>query len=117
MSRSIASTASGSPRELADVAPRMAKADLRKAESEDFRAEIGEVVERARMRCGWSLKELAGKVNRDPRQVARWETGDERAPLDVLFAVPELQQPLVIELAGLAGDVEVTTQITIKRPA
>lgn len=117
MGPKVTAVAADRHRVLPEVRPEMLKADLRKAETGDFRAQIGSVLVRARSLAGWSLKELAGKVDRDPRQVARWESGEERAQLDVLFSVQELQQPLVIALAELAGGVEVETTVRIRRTA
>lgn len=91
----------------------MAKADLRKAETEGWRARIGSALRRALSLNGWSLKEFAGAVDRDPRQCARWLDGSERPQLDVVFAVEELRQPLVIALAELAGT-DVVTTITVR---
>lgn len=94
---------------------RMAKADLRKAEM--WRERIGQAVERARLLRGWSLKELADHVGRDERQIARWIAGTERPQWDALFAVESLRGPFVIALAEVAGDIEVTTHITLRRTA
>ena len=105
------------PRELAEIGrPAMAKANLRKAETVDFRVVIGRVIARAQSLAGWSLKELAAKVERDPRQVARWLDGSERAQFDVLFAVEELRGPLVIALGELAG-ADVQTTVIVRRSA
>lgn len=77
---------------------------------------IGAALERARELRGWSLKELADHVHREPRQVARWIDGTERAQMDALFAVESLRQPLIVAFAEAAGQgVEVQTQITILR--
>lgn len=114
MPSTLANPAATAPRELPETAHRMARAEVRKAESDDFKAEIGGAIERARMVVGWSLKELAGQVHRDPRQVARWESGEERPQFDA--AVEALQQPLVIELAKLAK-CEIQTTVHIRRNA
>jgi hypothetical protein len=93
----------------------MAKADLRKAEMENWRTRIGSALRRALSLNGWSLKEFAGAVDRDPRQCARWLDGSERPQLDVVFAVEELRYPLVQALGELAG-ADVVTTITVRRP-
>lgn len=94
----------------------MAKASLRN--TEEWRARLGQSLERARLLRGWSLKELADAVGRDERQVARWMLGTERPQWDAVFAVESLRGPLVIALAELAGTpIEVTTQITLRRSA
>jgi transcriptional regulator with XRE-family HTH domain len=97
----------------------MAKADLRKAEMVDWRADVGRAIERMRLLCGLSLKELADVVGRDERQIARWITGAERPQLDALFAVETLRQPLVVALAELAQNdgIEIVTEIRLKRRA
>lgn len=81
----------------------MARAALRKAETAALQAQIGQCLNRARHWLGWSLKEAAAAIGRDERQVARWERGEERTPVDLVFAVPELQQPFVVQLAQLSG--------------
>jgi transcriptional regulator with XRE-family HTH domain len=95
----------------------MAKADLRNAETVDYREQIGKALQRATSLVGWTLKELAGKVNRDPRQVARWLSGQERAQLDVLWEVEELRGPLVLALAELSQQAEVVTTISLRMTA
>jgi len=116
--KSLRAEVSVAHRELADMQPRMAKADVRKPEMFDFRAQVGGAIERAASLVGWSLKELAGKVDRDPRQVARWIDGSERPHFDALFAVEELRQPLVVAFAEMAGHgVEVETVVRVRRIA
>jgi ribosome-binding protein aMBF1 (putative translation factor) len=98
--------------------PRMAKADLRKAEmQQDWREQVGSAIERARVLSGLSLKEFAGAIGRDERQIAKWIGGIERPQFDAIFAVKELRGPLVIALAELSQTVEVQTTLTIRRTA
>jgi ribosome-binding protein aMBF1 (putative translation factor) len=97
--------------------PRMAKADLRKAEMPDWRQQIGAAIERARLLSAMSLKQFADAIGRDERQIARWIVGTERPQLDAIFAVRELRGPLVIALAELSQTVEVETTIRIRRSA
>lgn len=104
-------------RELPERSHAMAKADLRLPERSSFRADLGRCIDRARTLMGWSLKELAGKVERDERQVARWIAGTERQPFDLLFAVTELRGALVIALASLSDDVTVETTLHVRRIA
>lgn len=114
-----------SPRVIPEKADRMARMPLRKTESEDSLAEIGECLDAARNALGWTINELAGrlppppgKVNRDPAQVQRWLEGKERTQVDVVFRVPELQQPFVVEMAKLAKcEIETTVRIRAKRMA
>lgn len=117
MGSSVATARADRHRELPETADRMVRGSLRKPEMCEFREEIGRVVTRARALVGWSLKEFAGKVGRDERQVARWENGQERAQFDVLFAVAEFRGPLVQALAEATGAAEVRTEITIRRTA
>lgn len=90
-------------RELAEIEPRMLRADLRNAEAVNFRAEVGACLQRAASLLGWSLKELAGHLDRDERQVARWLNGTERVQVDVVFDCEELRQPFAYQLARLSG--------------
>lgn len=114
MSASLQSAVASRHPELSDIRPRMAKADVRKAEV-DFRAQVGRAIQRAASLRGWTLKELAAAVNHDARQVARWINGQERPHFDALFAVEELRQPLVVAIAELAGEgVEIDTVIRVR---
>jgi ribosome-binding protein aMBF1 (putative translation factor) len=98
--------------------PRMAKADLRKAEiQQDWREQVGSAIERARLLSAMSLKQFADAIGRDERQIARWIVGTERPQLDAIFAVRDLRGPLVIALAELSQTVEVETTIRIRRSA
>lgn len=101
---------------LEDVAPVMAKADLKKLEAADFRADIGKAIQRALSLAGWSQKEAAGHIGRDAAQIARWIAGTERPQFDAaLFAVEALRWPLVQALAALDEKNEIVT--TIRRTA
>ena len=93
----------------------MAKADLKEVETRDFRAEIGRAIQRALSIAGRSQKEAAGLVGVDVAQVARWIAGTERPQMDRLFAIEELRQPLIVELAELAENVEVVTEIRFRK--
>ena len=93
-----------------------AKADLRKPEVAcAYRRRVGQAVERARLLRGWNNDELADKVNRDERQVARWQTGDERPQFDVLFSVNDdlFRNALVIAFAELGTGVTMNTVINV----
>ena len=117
MGNSLSESSSERQRELPETASQMARARLRKAEKADFQAQIGACVRSARQSLGWSLKEFAGELNRDERQVARWEDGKERPQFDQLWAVEDLRGPLVIALASLSEQIDVTTTIQIRRSA
>lgn len=98
--------------------PRMAKADLRKAETEAHRQEIGRVVERIQKLSGLNLQEFAAAVGRDERQVKRWFTGEERPQFDAIRAVPVLRPLVPIAMAEDAGaTVEIETIVRVRRSA
>jgi ribosome-binding protein aMBF1 (putative translation factor) len=93
-------------------AHRMAKADLRKAESND----VGRAIDRARQLRGWSLKEFSGAAQREERQIARWIAGTEHPQLDTLFAIVSFRHALIVALAESAGlGVKVHTIVTIEQ--
>lgn len=93
---------------------RMAKAYVRKADTE-FKTKVGKAVERMRTLAGLTLDELAGLIDRDSRQVARWITGEDRPHFDACFAVERLRMPLVIALAELVeSGVEIDTVIRLR---
>lgn len=103
--------------DIGDVRPRMAKVDLRKAEThEATRKQIGDAIDRCRTLCRLSLKEFAQALDREERQVARWIAGTERPQLDAIFANTQLHLAFVQALAELAN-AEVVTTITIRRTA
>lgn len=113
------------PREEAEMPrPRMAKAilpeakvNLRKSENCDFRSEIGRVVQRTGELAGLTrLQQFADAIKRDPRQVARWIDGSERAQFDAIWAVDALRVPLVQALAEQCSmGVQVQTVITLTK--
>lgn len=88
----------------------MAKVDLKPRE-DDAKAQIGRVVANALAMLGWSQKEAAARMDRDPAQVARWIAGTERPQLDALWALEELRWPLVQCLARLDAANEVVVEI------
>lgn len=98
---------------LETVRPKQAKAVLKNCET--WSARIGAAIQRAIALVGWSNKEAAAKVGRDPAQLARWISGTERPQMDALMAVDELRWPLVQCLAALDDQNEVET--TIRRRA
>jgi len=88
--------------------------EVRKAD--EWRADIGQTVQRAISLLGWSLKEFSAAVDRDERQCARWISGAERPQLDAIFAVQALRGVWVIAIAELAGaEVEIETIVRVKR--
>jgi hypothetical protein len=118
MAHTISTGAADRHRVIPDVHPEMLTADLRKPEGDTWRVDIGRTVQRSMTLLGWSLKEFAGAVGRDPRQCARWMDGTERPQLDVIFAVRDLRRVFVIAVSELAGaEVEIETTIRIRRSA
>lgn len=117
MSQTVGPSPAAQPRELPESAQRaVAKANLRKAD--DWKPLVGRALVRAIQLRGWSLKEFAGAVDRDPRQCARWLDGSERPQFDALFAIESFRQPLIVAFAEMAGaGVEVTTHISVRRIA
>jgi len=99
-------------RELSEIRPsQMAKANLRKPEM-PWRERVGRAF--ARAAAPWSLKELSEMLDRDERQIARWKTGGERAPFDVLLACDPLRPRLIVELAKLDEEIVVETVVRMR---
>lgn len=94
--------------------PRMAKANVQILDTTHWLVLVGRSVSRAIARLGWSQKEAAAKIGVDEAELGKWLNGVRRPQLDKLFAVEALRQPLIEELADLAG-AEVTTQIRFAR--
>jgi DNA-binding transcriptional regulator YiaG len=103
-----------------DARARMAKATVRNTDAGltksdgAWRIAVGRMIEAVRRSRGLTLDEFAGKLGKDPRQVSRWERGEDRAQFDVILAVPEFHQPLLLAFADLldhCADVETTIRI------
>lgn len=94
-------------------APHMAKVDLRKAEEGPRREEIGRALSRTQHFAGLSLKEFAARLDRDPRQVQRWQTGDERVQLDAIYADRALWNLFIVQLATLSVDIRTETVLRV----
>lgn len=100
---------------LPDIArPAMAKAHVRISDI-DWSAQIGRAIGAAIRVVGWSSKEAAAAVGVDDAEFGKWLSGTRRPQLDRLFAVQALRQPLVVALASLAEDVEIVTEIRIRK--
>lgn len=103
---------------LSDVPVRTAKADLSKPENrEQLYIDIGVCLDVVRRDAGLNLDEFACALGKNSRQVARWMLGTERPQIEAVFAVARFRSSLVIALARLAGDIDVTTTITVRRVA
>lgn len=99
--------------EAAKVAP----ADVRKTEKDALWAELGKCLVFVCYDAGLSLKEFATRLGKDERQVHRQMEGHERPQIEAVFAVPEYRAPLVIALSRLTNEIEVFTEIKIRRTA
>lgn len=128
MPGSLSASTARAHREISETpCTRMAKAVLRKAETPHWRRAVGACIRRARLWMGWNLDEFAQhcptadpvtgeQKPRDPRQVARWETGDERPHFDILLAIPAFSERLILEL-GAAKGAQVVTRMEFTEPA
>jgi hypothetical protein len=95
---------------------RMASAILPKRENVDIRSalrDLGGCLDFARRYVGWTIDQLAGELDRDSKQVARWIRGEERCQVDAVLEVRQLHGPFVIALAQLRSD-EVVIETTIR---
>lgn len=116
MAPSIASAAGSRHPVLPDIArPQMAKANVRIPDI-DWMRQVGAAIARAIAIVGWTSKEAAAKVGVDDAEFGKWLSGARRPQFDRLFAVPELRQPLVIALAGLA-EFRIVTQLSAEMTA
>lgn len=92
---------------LPTLHPQMLKADLEQGtqkQSEDLRAVIGRAIERAIAQADLTKQEVAYQLGyTDAGVISRWCSGSETPQFAKLFALPELRQPIVIQLARLAG--------------
>lgn len=82
-----------------------------------WRAQTGRAFAQAIRYVGWTQKEAAAALGRDQAQIARWVSGGEGVQVAAVFAVDDLRVPFVIALASLSHDIEITTQLAIRRRA
>lgn len=102
-----------------DIGPlRMAKAKVIGDDVDRMKA-VGVAVFQAMTACGWGVKELAAKVGRDEAEVSRWLSGVRRPQFDLLFAIDEMQEPLIVSLAInlAAGKFAARTVLEARRSA
>lgn len=95
----------------------MAKADLRKAEINPLHEALGGCMDEVRRVCGLGLEEFAHALGKNDRQIARQIKGEERPQIEAVFAVARFRAPLVIALSRITPDVEVCTEIRVRRSA
>jgi hypothetical protein len=91
-----------------DVAPTMAKANLKKVDDATGRARWGEILRRAVELSGLIEKEAAERLKVDRAQFSRWLSGHENAHT-WKFHIDELLGPALI-----AAQAEVTLGATIR---
>ena len=114
MAPTVTAEDAGSHHQRLDIGrPRMAKADAKKVDA-DWQAAVGEAVRRAVASSGLSDKEAAAKVGVDPTEFSKWLKGERRPHFDRLFAVPELREPLCVQLARLSG-ADVHTHVEFRK--
>ena len=102
---------------LSQKGAQMAKADLRKPQTDAYYASLGSCMEEVRNVFGLTLKEFACELGKHERQVAQQMAGKERPQLEVVFAVERFRPALVIALARLATGVKIDTVVTWRRRA
>ena len=108
----VANGAAGAPLRRSDLRPTMAKASLGEVRKADPERELaGKCIERARHALGWSLDEFTAKLprleggrTRDPRQVRRYETGEDPTPIHLFMQVPDFWLELVVQYARARRD-------------
>lgn len=93
-----------------------AKANLRIPEMSD-KTLVGRAIQRAVSLAGLTNKEAAGLIGVNDSQFGKWLSGNEPPQVHRVFAVAQLQQPLVIALAEAIDDsgVIVTTHVQIRQ--
>jgi hypothetical protein len=94
-----------------------AKATIRKPDSEAYYASLGGCIEEVRCAFGLTLEAYAYELKVNDRQLARQIKGEDRPQLEKVFAVERFRGPLVIALARLSADVDVVTEIRVRRTA
>lgn len=92
----------------------MAKADLRKSETDAFYARLGGCMAEVQHVFGLTLKEFSAALGKNESQIRRQIEGAERPQIEAVFAVERFQPAMVIALARLASGVEVDTVIHIR---
>jgi hypothetical protein len=105
---------------LSDIRPGMAKVHssaVRNPDGVPLFAELGTCIDEVRCEFRLTLEAFAHELGKDDRQVARWISGEVRPQLEAVFAVERFRAPLVIALAKLAKNIDVTTTITVRRIA
>jgi hypothetical protein len=102
---------------LPDKTAGTAKAGIRSADTNAYYAELGACMKAVMRACDLSLEEFAYALKKDERYIARQLTGEDKPQIDAVFAVERFRAPLVIALAALSNEIEVTTQLTYRKSA
>lgn len=101
---------------LPDISrPRLAKPDVQILDADEWLVRIGRAIERAIAVVGWTHKQAADRIGVDAAEFGKWLSGGRRPQFDKCFAVPELREPLVLELAALTDGLRVKTTIEWER--
>lgn len=95
----------------------MAKAGLRKAQTDAYYVALGSCMDEVRRVFGLSLKEFACELGKHERQIAAQLDGKERPQLEVVFAIERFRAPLVIALAKMSAGIQIDTVITVRKSA
>lgn len=84
---------------------------------EEIRRAIGRAIERAVAMAGLTKQQAAAEMGYGENQapLSRWISGTETPQFSKLWSVPQLRSCIVIALAQLADDIEVTTNIRIRK--
>lgn len=82
--------------------PRAAKVSVKPIDMEWTRT-VGQMVGRAVTAAGLSMKEAAARIGVEPAELSRWLSGERRAHLDRLLAVPEIRHQLAKQIAQIDG--------------
>lgn len=120
MNNSLAQPSLPTPILVPEKRSRQAKATLkgiRKADTDGYYESLGACIDEVRGVFRLTLKEFAGEIGKDERQLQRQIEGKERPQLEAVFAIERFRGPLVIALARLAADVDVVTEIRVRRSA
>ncbi len=99
------------------VVAKAAPAALKNLEKEALWAELGKCLVFVCYDAGLSLKEFAAKVGKDEGQLHRQMEGKERPQIEAVFAVPQFRASLVQAMARLTNEIEIFTEIKIRRTA
>ena len=92
---------------------RMAKVDARIPDM-DWNAALGAALQRAVRQVWESNKVAAAVLQVDDAEFGKWLSGTRRAQWDRCFACEALREPLMVQLAKLAG-AQVRIQIEFER--